>query len=57
MPAPAENEIGPWVAVADARSGRIDDANGRKNTVIENVDWCALQQRKLSEPPAWQFWR
>ena len=55
VPAPDLNEIGAWVAVADGRSQRIDDANGRKNTVIENVDWCVAEQKRLSAPRQW--WR
>lgn len=56
VPAPTDNVIGEWVGVADARSGRIDDANGRKNTVIENVDWCVAQQKSLGERPWWKLW-
>ena len=48
VPAPEENTVGAWVAVADGRSQAIDDANGRKNTAIESVDWCVRQQKELS---------
>lgn len=51
VPPPEENTVGGWVAVADGRSQRIDDANGRKNAVIENVDWCAVQQKRLADRP------
>lgn len=48
VPPPDDNSIGGWVAVADARSQGIEDANGRKNTAIENVDWCHAQQERLT---------
>lgn len=48
VPPPADNSIGGWIAVADARSGKVDDANGRTQAVIETMDQCQAQQERLS---------
>lgn len=53
LPGPSIGEI---AAHGDAAIGALEDANGRKNTIIEIVDWCAEQQEDLSSP-WWRLWK
>lgn len=54
-PLPAENTVGEWVAFADAQTGRLVDANGRRRAVVEIVDLCQAQQDRLYRP-WWKVW-
>ncbi len=47
-PPPAENTIGSWVSVADARHGDTDKANNRANTVIEICDAVGIENARLT---------
>lgn len=53
LPGPSIGEI---AAHGDAAVGQLEVANGRNRTVVEIVDWCAEQQRKL-ESPWWRLWK
>lgn len=54
-PFPQDNTVGEWVAFADAQTGRLIDANGRRRAVVETVDACQAQQDRL-ERPWWRGW-
>lgn len=48
VPPPESNAIGEWLIVADARSGRLDEANGRTQALIEISEGCQSEQAKLT---------
>lgn len=48
IPAPESNLIGDWLTVADGRSGRLDEANGRTKALIEISEGCQSEQAKLT---------
>lgn len=54
-PLPTDNTVGEWVAFADAQTGRLVDANGRRRAVVEIVDACQAQQARLQRP-WWRVW-
>lgn len=47
-PFPTENTVGEWVSFADQQTGRLIDANGRRAAVVEIIDACEGEQRKLT---------
>lgn len=50
---PEDNTVGGWVAVADARSGKLDEANARTTYVIESADLCQAESKRLQRRPWW----
>lgn len=52
-PLPLDNTVGEWVSFADAQTGRLIDANGRRRAVVEGVDLCQAQQARIERP----WWR
>ena len=51
VPPPDDNTVGGWVAVADARSGRLDEANSRTAFVIESATACQAESDRLQRKP------
>lgn len=47
-PFPTDNTVGEWVSFADQQTGRLIDANGRRAAVVEIIDACEGEQRKLT---------
>lgn len=54
---PAENTVGAWVATADARSGKLDEANRNTAFLADMADACQAEQGRLARSPPWMFWR
>ena len=58
VPPPESNLIGDWLIVADGRSGRLDEANGRTKALIEIAEGCQQEQAKLTRKKfLGLFWR
>ncbi len=55
VPPPDDNTVGGWVAVADARSGKLDEANRRSQYLVESADSCAREQQRLQRRPWYAF--
>ena len=53
VPPPEDNTVGGWVAVADARSGKLDEANNRTAFVIESATACQSESERLQHKPWW----
>lgn len=53
VPPPLDNSVGGWVAVADARSGKLDEANAKTVYVVESVDLCQAESKRLQRRPWW----
>lgn len=57
---PAGQSAGEWVAFGDAQTGRLDQANDEKATVIWIQRQCAAEQAKAAEAlkprPWWRWW-
>lgn len=53
---PESNQIGEWLIVADARSGRLDEANGRTQALIEISEGCQREQAKLTRKRFLGLW-
>ena len=49
--------MGGWVAVADARSGKLDEANRNTAYVIEGADACQAESIRLQRKPWWAILR
>lgn len=47
-PFPTENTVGEWISFADQQTGKVIDANARRAAVVEIVDRCEAEQRKLT---------
>ncbi len=54
---PEDNTVGGWVAVADARSGKLDEANRNTAYVIEGADACQAESIRLQRKPWWAILR
>lgn len=55
VPPPNDNTLSGWVAVADARSGKIDDANRNTRYVVEQADLCQAEAERLNAKPWWKI--
>lgn len=47
--APADGTVGAWVKFGDAQTGRVDDANERKASVIWIVEACEAEEAKAAK--------
>jgi hypothetical protein len=60
-PLPADNSVGAWVAFGDAQTGKLEISEDRRATVLEIVDGCEAQERKVAKglrPRSWWLlWR
>ena len=55
VPPPEDNTLGGWVAVADARSGKLDEANSRTAFAIESATACQAESERLQRKPWWSL--
>ena len=57
-PLPAQGTVGEWVAFSDAQTGRLEQANDEKATVLWIVNQCEQEQEKISTAmmvkPSWR---
>ena len=55
-PLPADQTVGEWVAFGDAQTGKLEQANDEKATVLWIVDQCEGEQTKAAQALSKRRW-
>ncbi len=57
---PVTDQVGEWVAFADAQTGQLEKANGHTGAVVTIMKRCEERDRLIAERlkprPWWRFW-